>query len=264
MRINQRSLRLSVQGLWRNLAVLFIFASLWELCSRFGLISKLFFPPPSMIVQALFKMIVSGRITEHLTVSLTRILLGVILGTVTGVPLGILMGWSPRLQAIFDPLIAALHPIPKIAIFPIILIIFGIGESANIVVIAITAFFPAVVNSMTGVKHIDPVYFEVAQNYGANQFKTFTRVLLPGSLPMILSGIRLAINTGLLITIAVELVSAKRGLGVLIWFSWQTLRVEELYATLVVVALLGILFNAGLQRLSLLLVPWAQSENSSE
>jgi NitT/TauT family transport system permease protein len=264
MKINGRVKRFFSEVSWRNLAVVFIFAGLWEFSARFGLISILFFPPPSMIAQALFKMIISGRILENLAVSLTRIILGVLLGTVTGVTLGILMGWLPRFRAVFDPLVAALHPIPKIAIFPIIMIIFGIGESAIIVVIAISAFFPAVVNSMTGVTHIDPVYFEVAKNYGANRLKTFTRVLLPGSLPMILSGVRLAFNTGLLITIAVELISAKQGLGVLIWFSWQTLRVEELYATLVVVALLGILFNAGLRRLSRILVPWAQEENSFE
>ena len=264
MSLGQRFSRLYGQISWRSLLVLLGLAGLWELASRLGLVSDLFFPPPSAIFQALFRLVASGSMQQNLAASLTRISVGVFLGSLLGVPLGILMGWLPRLRAVLDPLVAALHPIPKIAIFPIILVVFGIGETSTIIVIAISAFFPAVVNSMTGVDHIDPVYFEVARNYGADQFKTFTRVLLPGSLPMILSGIRLAINTGLLITIAVELVSARLGLGVLIWFSWQTLRVDELYATLVVVAILGILFNEGLKRLSQLLVPWAQVENSSE
>ncbi|PKN94149.1 MAG: taurine ABC transporter permease [Chloroflexi bacterium HGW-Chloroflexi-6] len=253
--------RFQAQISWSSVIVLLAFTVLWEMLARLGVISKLFFPPPLVIVQTLFKMILSGRLLEHLTVSLGRIGLGIFIGIIFGVPLGIMMGWLPKLRAIFDPLIASLHPIPKIAIFPIILIIFGIGETANIVVIAVSAFFPAVVNSMTGVMHIDPVYFEVAKNYGANRLKTFTRILLPGSLPMVLSGIRLAANTGLLIAIAVELVSAKRGLGVLIWFSWQTLRVEELYATLIVVALLGTLFNVGLKYLSMYLAPWAYDQN---
>jgi NitT/TauT family transport system permease protein len=249
---------------WSSLIVLLAFTALWEMLARLGVISKLFFPPPLVIVQTLFKMILSGRLLEHLTVSLGRIGLGIFIGIIFGVPLGIMMGWLPKLRAIFDPLIASLHPIPKIAIFPIILIIFGIGETANIVVIAVSAFFPAVVNSMTGVMHIDPVYFEVAKNYGANRLKTFARILLPGSLPMVLSGIRLAANTGLLIAIAVELVSAKRGLGVLIWFSWQTLRVEELYATLIVVALLGTIFNVGIKYLSMYLAPWAYDQNAQD
>lgn len=261
---NKISWRLTGRTSWKSSIVLLAFAILWEILASLGMISKLFFPPPSIIVQTLLKMILSGRMLEHLAVSLGRIGLGIFIGVIFGVPLGIMMGWIPKLRAIFDPLVASLHPIPKIAIFPIMLIIFGIGETANIVVIAISAFFPAVVNSMTGVMHIDPVYFEVAKNYGANRFKTFTRILLPGSLPMILSGIRLAANTGLLIAIAVELVSAKLGLGVLIWFSWQTLRVEELYATLIVVALLGAFFNGGLKYLSVHLAPWAYDQNMQD
>jgi NitT/TauT family transport system permease protein len=153
-------------------------------------------------------------------------------------------------------LIAAIHPIPKIAIFPLILIIFGIGEVSIIVVIAISAFFPALVSSMTGVSQLDPIYFEIAHNYGANRWKTFFRILLPGSLPMILSGVRLGLNAGLLITIAVELLSSKAGLGLLIWFSWQTLRVEELYATMIVVSCIGILINYGLKAIFDWLAPW--------
>lgn len=249
---------------WRSMLVLGLFAGLWELAARLELISTIFFPAPSIVLQALFKFFVSGKIFEHLAVSLTRITAGAFLGVALGLPLGLLMGWRPAVRMIFDPLVAAFHPIPKIAIFPILLIIFGIGESAILVAIAISAFFPVVINSMTGVREIDPVYFEVAKNYGANRLKTITRVLLPGSLPMLLSGIRLSVNTALLMTVAVELVSAKQGLGVLLWLSWQTLRVEELYATLTVIAVLGALFNAGLKYLNLLWVPWAQDKTLPE
>jgi NitT/TauT family transport system permease protein len=158
-------------------------------------------------------------------------------------------------------LIAAIHPIPKIAIFPLILIIFGLGEISIIVVIAISAFFPALVSSMTGVRQLDPIYYEIGHNYGANRWNTFFRILLPGSLPMILSGIRLGLNTGLLITIAVELISSHSGLGVMIWFSWQTLRVEELYATMIVVACIGIIINIGLKAIFDWIAPWNTEKN---
>lgn len=239
-----------------TLILIAVLLLVWELSSALSLISRLFFPPPSVILKTFYELLLDGRLLKNTSATLMRICLGSLMGIVPGVLMGVLMGWSKRLRTLFDPLIAALHPIPKIAIFPLILIIFGIGEMSNIVVIAISAFFPALVNSMTGVGQLDPVYFEVARNYGANRWKTFSRILIPGSLPSILSGVRLGLNTGLLIAIAVELISAKSGLGVMVWFSWQTLRVEELYASLIVVAGLGILINVGLKALSNWLAPW--------
>jgi len=228
----------------------------WELLSRAGLISLLFFPPPSIILRALIEIISSGDITTHLTTTLARIGLGFLIGGVSGLILGLGMGWSPRLQKIVDPIIAAVHPIPKIAIFPLIMIIFGIGESSKIVAIAIASFFPMLINSMAGVRQIHPIYFEVTQNYGASRWNTFKRVVFPGSLPMILTATRLSLNMALVITIAVELISADEGLGVMIWYSWQTLRIEELYASLIVISILGISLNQLLQWLSKRLVPW--------
>jgi ABC-type nitrate/sulfonate/bicarbonate transport system permease component len=166
------------------------------------------------------------------------------------------MGWMPRLRIIVDPFIAAFHPIPKTAIYPLVMIIFGIGEPSKVVTIAVATFFPALINSMAGVRQIPPVYLEVAKNYGARHWKTFTRVILPGSLPMLLAGIRIAFNNALVITIAVELLVARKGLGVMIWFAWETLRTADLYATLVIIAVIGILANILLQRLSLLVAPW--------
>jgi NitT/TauT family transport system permease protein len=167
-----------------------------------------------------------------------------------------MMGWSQRLRIVIDPFIAAAHPVPKIALLPIIMIIFGIGESSKVVVVGVAAFFPMVINAMAGVRQISPIHFEVAENYGANPVKTFTRVVVPGSLPLVLTGARLALNTALLLTIAVELVAAQKGLGVMVWFAWQTLRTEELYASVAATATMGVSFNLLLQRLAAHLVPW--------
>lgn len=159
-----------------------------------------------------------------------------------------------------DPLVAATHPIPKLAILPIVMIIFGIGETSKLVIIALTVFFPMLINAMAGARQISPIHFEVASNYGASPLRVFWRVVVPGSLPFALAGARLALNVGLLLTIAVEMVSAQRGLGSMVWFAWQTLRTEELYASIFVTAALGVGFNTILQRLTAYLVPW-QVEN---
>lgn len=249
---------------WAALPLVLICALLWEILAHYKVISTLFFPAPSVIVKTLWTMLLDGEIATNLGISMLRVGIGVAVGVIPGVVLGLTMGWSRRLREALDPLVAALNPIPKLAIFPLIMIIFGIGETSKIVAIAITTFFPMLINSMAGVRQLNPVYFEVAQNYGASKWKIFTRVVLPGSLPMILAGFRIAFNLAFVITIAVELLTANSGLGVLIWFSWITLQTENLYATLLVIAVIGYLINIVLMKLTLFLTPWHFHSEANE
>jgi len=238
----------------------------WEALSDLRIISPLFYPSSSTILVTLWQLLVSGKLWTNLAITLNRLGTGLVLGMIPGVVLGFLMGWSRKLRVVIDPFIAALHPIPKTAIFPLVLILLGIGESSKVFTIAIATFFPVLINSMAGVRQINPVYFEVANNYGARVINTFTRVILPGSMPMVLVGVRIAFNNTLMITIALELLAARTGLGVLIWYAWETLRTQELYATLIVIAIIGILANYLLQKLTQAIVPWSihvlQEENN--
>jgi len=239
-----------------SISVLLVFLLLWELAVKAGWVSRLFFPPPSKILEALIKLIMNGDMAEAVGTTLLRYMAGLITGSIAGALLGIMMGWWPRLNTFLAPFVAIIYPIPKIAIFPILMIIFGIGEGSKFVVILLAAFFPMLITSMAGVQQINKVYFEVGQNYGARRTQIFTHILLPGSLPSLLAGLRLAANMAFVITVSVEVISASTGLGVLIWFSWQTLRVNELYAVLVVVAMLGLAQSYLLEKLNKKLVPW--------
>jgi ABC-type nitrate/sulfonate/bicarbonate transport system permease component len=241
---------------WLAVLIIFFIAITWELGVYIGWLSSLFFPPPSVIVVTFIKLMVNNKLVDNTGVTLWRVFLGLALGGIPGLILGLTMGWSRRLYLLINPFIAAGHPIPKIAILPLIMIIFGIGESSKVIVIAMAAFFPLLINTAAGVQQISPIHFEVAKNYGANLTKIFTRVIFPASLPLVLTGLRLSLNFALLVAIAVELVSAQKGLGAMIWLTWQTLRTEELYVSLIVTALLGIFFNFFLQRLAVYLVPW--------
>lgn len=241
---------------WLPAAVVTVSLVAWECLVRTGGLSALFFPAPSTIVLTLVRLLASGELAINLSATLKRLFLGFGLGGLPGLILGLGMGWSRRLRIVVDPFVAAAHPVPKIAILPLIMIIFGIGESSKVIVVAVAVFFPMLINAMAGVRQISPIHFEVAQNYGASLIKVFTRVVVPGSLPLMLTGMRLALNVALLLTIAVELVAAREGLGEMIWFAWETMRTEELYASLIVIAALGISFNLLLQRLMARLVPW--------
>jgi NitT/TauT family transport system permease protein len=155
-----------------------------------------------------------------------------------------------------DPFVAALHPIPKLALLPLFMVLLGVGEAPKVFLVAVAAFFPMLINTTAGVRQINPMHFDLARNYGAGMVRVLGRVVLPGSLPLILAGFRLSANLALVITIAVEMISSEVGLGALVWLSWQLLRVELLYATLVVTALLGIGLSFSLERLERRLAPW--------
>jgi len=252
-RLRPAGLRLEV---WLPLALVAIVLGLWEWASRTGRISPLFFPPPTHIAIKTWGLTRDGELPTDVWATFSRLGRGFIIGASAGLLVGLLMGWSRPLRATLDPIVAALHPVPKIALLPLFLIIFGIGEAAIIFVVAVAAFFPMLINSMTGVLEINPIHFEVADNFGARRSTVLRRVVLPGSLPMVIAGARLSLNTALIVTVASELVIGNEGLGAEIWFSWETLRTERLYASIVVISLIGILFNFGLRWLARQLTPW--------
>jgi NitT/TauT family transport system permease protein len=229
---------------------------LWELCGRLGLLNPLFFPVPSLIVVAFLAMLADGEIQVNLSITLFRVFAGFLIGTIPGIIIGLVMGASEKIRMILDPIVAATYPIPKLAIFPLLMIIFGIGELSKVMAISIGCFFLVLINSMAGVKNINKVYFEIAKNYGASRRQLFTRVILPASLPMIFTGIRLALGTSLIVVVGVEFVSANYGIGALIWNAWQTFEIEKLYVGIFLCAALGILFTVALKRAEAYLTPW--------
>lgn len=228
----------------------------WEAGVRWGLIAPLFFPAPSTIAQTTVDLWQEGTLGPALGRTLTRVGLGVLLGGVPGLCLGLVMGWSRTLRVLLDPLVAALHPLPKIALLPLIMIVLGVGEEAKVFVAALGAFFPMLINTMAGVREIHPIHFEVAANCSASPWRVLRRVVLPGSLPMMMTGLLIALNTTLLLTIAVEMVAAREGLGATIWLAWQTMHTEDVYACLLVITGLGLAFNAAVLWLTRRIAPW--------
>ncbi|MEZ4726595.1 MAG: ABC transporter permease [Caldilineaceae bacterium] len=238
------------------LGLLLVFITGWEIGVATQWVNALFFPAPSTIVRTLGEMMLDGSLLLHVNATLVRLMVALLLGGGVGLSLGLLMGWSPRLGAFLDPLVAALHPLPKITLLPLVMVVLGIGESSKLVTIALSCFFPMLLNTLAGVQQIAPIYWEVAQNYGAKRWQLFTRILLPGALPLLLTGLRLALNTALIVTLSVELLMAQTGVGSLIWLAWQTMRLRHLYAMLIVIALLGYGFNLLIGQLSARLAPW--------
>ena len=239
-----------------RLAVWGVLLIVLEVLVRAGVLVSLFLPAPSTVLASLGQLISSGALTAHLSTTLARILGGLFFGVSVGVGLGLLAGTSQKLRRVVDPVVAALHPIPRLAFFPLLIVVFGIGESSKIAAVSLGAFFPMFLNTVAGVKAMNPVHLDLGRNYGANPRQMFSHVLLPGAMPLILTGLRLSANTAFHGTIGVEMVGSRTGIGAALWLSWQTFRIDQLYALLVVIALIGIGLASLIRGVSNRTAPW--------
>jgi NitT/TauT family transport system permease protein len=274
----------------RSLALVFPLLLLlgWEMVVTLGYLSPDWFPPPSSILRALWELITKfddfsrtsllgrpwllpeaisgnegrsiGKLLEesHLYATLMRVFFGFFLGSIPGILLGVIMGRSRTVRTMIDATLSAFYVLPKIAIFPIMMLVFPdpFGEGPKIAVVAISVFFLVTINTMVGVRDIDPVLLEAAHNYGARGRQLFRHVVIPGAMPVIFAGLRIALGTALIVIIAVEFVRAKTGVGFLTFYYWEILAPEKMYAGLVVVMLLGVFLTAGLKWVERAVMPW--------
>jgi ABC-type nitrate/sulfonate/bicarbonate transport system permease component len=236
-----------------------VLLGLWEVSVRLGIVDARFFPAPSTVARTLWAMALSGELWLHTEASLVRLFWGFLAGGVPALALGIAMGLSPALRAVFEPLIAATYPIPKSAIMPLMLLIFGLGEASKVAMVAIGVFFPVAMNAVTGVLEINRIYLDVGRNYQANRWQVFRTIALPGALPFIMTGIKLGVGLGLILIAISEMLGAKSGLGYLIWNAWEILDVNVMYVGLFMIALIGFLLTHLLNALERRIVPWKSS-----
>ncbi|MGN8647486.1 ABC transporter permease [Gracilibacillus sp. HCP3S3_G5_1] len=229
---------------------------LWEFCSQFEILDPRFFPAPTLIIQTLVQMGESGELFTHITVSLNRIIFGFLLGVIPAICIGLLMGMYRYFKHFFSPIIMIFMPIPTLAMLPIILILFGIGEFSKMITIAISVFFPVAINTAAGVANIDKIYLDVAKNYQANAKDFFFKIALPGSLPVMLEGIQMGQAIALLTIVAAEMIGANSGIGYLIWMNYKAFLLPQMYVGLLLISFFGYFFSLLLRGIEKKLLPW--------
>lgn len=241
---------------WVSAVSILCLLLIWEAICRSGLVSSLFLPAPSQILQALFTMIADGEIGISLAASMYRILAGFAIGSLIGLATGLITGTSALADKVATPIVNALYPIPKIALLPLFILWLGIGELSKVTIIALGVFFPVAMNTYSGVKNVDPLLIKVAVSFNASWRKTMQSVVLPNALPMIFAGLRLAAGTSLLLLVAAEMIAAQVGIGALILHYGDLMITDKLMAGVIVLSLLGLVFNLLLQWLEKKAIPW--------
>jgi NitT/TauT family transport system permease protein len=230
----------------------------WQVLVQSGNINELFLPAPLSVLKAMWTMTVSGRLPWAVLVSLNRLAQGFVYGALVGVVLGLLAGQIRWIEDVLDPWIAAVYPIPKSALFPLFLLWFGLGDVSKIVTIAVGVLFLVIVNTMTGVKAINPLLVKAAHDLGASRVQIFAKVILPGALPNIFTGLRLGAGMALILVFITEIEATKAGLGFLLWEAFQLLETKDVFAGVVTFGLLGVATTWLLQWIERATCPWAR------
>lgn len=230
--------------------------TIWELLSRVGVLDPRFVPPPSVIGGTLVALTRTGELPYHIGVSVERIVAGFILGAVPAVALGLAMGLNRAVRSAVMPIVSAVYPIPKIAVYPLIIFYLGLGEASKVSIVAVSIFFLVLLNTMAGVLGLDRAYLNIARAYGARPLDMFATIAWPGALPSIFTGLKLGMGFALIVIVGAELLGSDAGIGFLIWRAYQIFAVDVMFAGLLVTALLGWLATLGLDWLERWALPW--------
>ncbi|MGP4111576.1 ABC transporter permease [Streptomyces sp. 4N509B] len=233
----------------------------WEILSRSAMIDDRFFPPPSEVLRqaGLFVTDPTQRsdLLHNLGVSGVRLLGGFLIGGLAGLVVGLAMGLLTPARNALDLLINATYPLPKLTLFPLMIIIFGIGDASKIALIALGTFYMLAINTTLGVIQSNPVYADVSSAFRLPVTIRFRRVIIPAAMPSIMAGARLGFGQALILVVSTEFLSANDGIGYFIWNSWQVLDVPAMFVGLTIVGLVGALSAWGFNLLGRWLLPWS-------
>ncbi len=230
-------------------AAVLVFLLAWQLVANARIWSVLFLPGPADIAVAFGDLVRGGELAVDITVSTQEFLTGYILAAIVGIPLGLLLGWYPRMRYALDPFITFLYATPRIVLIPLFIIWFGIGIESKVAVVFLGAVFAVLINTTAGVRNLDAHLVRVARSLGGTDIQIFRTIALPGSVPFILTGLRLGLGHALIGVVVGEYVAAQHGIGRMMMIAGQTFQSAALFAGLTLIAMAGLVLTLILQRL---------------
>lgn len=241
---------------WIGVLVFVVLICFLEWGTRAGFISNLTMPRPSDVFATLVDLARSGMLWKHLVPSLERLAVGAALGALAGIAVGVMIGLFSVARAGLVPLVAALFPIPKIALLPLFVIWFGIGESSKYALIAFGTFTPTVVATYGAVDNVDRTLIRMGQSFSLAWHTIVLRIVLPGAMPGILSGLRVSLAIAIILLVAAEMLGAEYGIGAYILQAGSLYDLERLFAGVTILSLMGVLVSGGIGLAEKRLLGW--------
>lgn len=228
----------------------------WQIGSETGFISDLVMPAPGEVLAAFHDLWITGKLWLHLGASLRRLALGWISGTILGIAVGFCIGLFSLVRSGAAPLVAAIFPIPKIALLPLFIIWFGIGEESKVGLILFGTFFPTVIATYGGVDNVDRTLIRMGQAFNLSWWSIVRKIILPGALPAILSGMRITSAIAIILIVAAELIAADTGIGAYIQIAGSLFATDQLVAGVIILSLLGLAVNWAINLAERRLLRW--------
>lgn len=228
----------------------------WQVAAAARIVSPLFLPSPAAVAAALARKLADGSLAADVAVSLGRVLAGFLLGLLVAIPLGLVMGLWPTLYHLIDPWIELVRPIPPIAWIPLAILWFGLGEESKVFIIAYGAFFPIMLNTVLGLRSVEPVHVRAARTLGAGTAQIFWNVVLRAALPRIILGLRLGVGMAFVVLVAAELIAANAGLGFLIQDARYNLQTDLVLVGMAAIGVIGYGLNRLLLSLERMAIRW--------
>jgi len=262
----KRTKRKSRDPLWLRVlpfVSVVLFLGIWELVVRVRDVPPIILPAPSAIARYLALMIADGSLPYHLSVTFLRIIAGFVVASVLGVAFGVFMGMSRIVARVLDPWIAALYPLPKISLIPLLIIWLGTGETYILTISAITAFFPVLISTYAGIRQADQGLLRAARDLGANARQVQMKVVIPAAIPSIFAGLHLGMGVTIILVVAAEMIggSNESGMGYLLIRFGQVMETEKVFAALIVLAVFGGVIIKTQERIDRWIAPWAAGKN---
>jgi NitT/TauT family transport system permease protein len=236
-----------VRVAWKSSAIL-LFLAVWEIAPNHLLDpgSRVFLPPFHQVARAWWHLAEDGTLWDQTRASIGRSLVGFLLAVVTAVPLGLLIAWFRPVSEFLNPLLEIFRNTAALALLPVFTLLIGIGETSKIAIVVYAAFFPILLNTIAGVKTVDPLLVRAARTLGLGNVRLFAKVILPAATPTVFTGIRMGGAASILVLIAAEMVGAKAGLGIYIQTTQSSFLIPQMYAGIATISVLGVLANYGL------------------
>lgn len=230
----------------RALLGLVLLALVWEFVPLLGLVDPHFVTPLHQVLEAWWQMAKDGELWQQTRPSLIRIVSGFVLAVVIGIPLGAIIAWYRMVREVATPVLEIFRNTAPLAILPVFVLVLGIGEVSKVAIVCYACLFPILLNTVSGITHVDKQLLRTARVLGLSPVKTFIKVALPAALPTIFTGIRLAGGASVLVLIAAEMVGATAGLGYFIDYAQENYQIPQMYAAILTTAVLGLVVNYGL------------------
>ncbi|GHD92386.1 MULTISPECIES: ABC transporter permease [Pseudocitrobacter] len=236
--------------------LLMLFFAGWQVASSVGWLNPAVIPPLDKVVLALWNGVHSGALLGDITISLQRAGLAFFSAVIIGIPLGLFMGQIRPIERALDPILQLFRQTSALALYPVFILLFGLGETSKVFVIFWAALFPVLLSTISGVKQVDSKLLEMARTFGAGELTLFRRVIVPASIPGIFVGLRLSATTALLLLIAAEMIGANRGIGFQVMNAQYNFQIPLMFAAIFLLALAGLLANSILVFLQRRLCRW--------